>query len=60
MKTKPSSLSHINFPFKAYRNKVWRIAVLFSLFVVVVSNGTSWAVAATQENLNPESAIQNS
>ena len=45
MRTKPSSLSHINFPFKAYRNMVWRIAVLFSLFVAVVSNGTSWNIS---------------
>ncbi len=43
MKTKPSRLSHSNFPFKAYKNKIWCIAVLFSLFVAVASNGTSWA-----------------
>jgi len=43
METKPSRLSHINFPFEAYKNKIWCIAVLFSLFVAVASNGTSWA-----------------
>ncbi len=31
VKTKPSHLSHVNFPFKTYRNKIWCIAVLYSL-----------------------------
>ena len=48
MKTKPFRLSHINFPFKAYRNKIWCIAILFSLFVAVAANGTSWAATTPQ------------
>ncbi len=38
MKIKPSSLSYINFPFKAYRDKLWYITVLYSLSLLLFTS----------------------
>jgi len=35
MKTKPSRLSHINLPFKTYRDRFWCLAVLLSLIFCI-------------------------
>lgn len=43
MKTKPSCFAHINSSFNAYRNKIWCIAALFSL-ALLLFNSTLYAV----------------